>query len=951
LLERDGELRQLADALARAESGRGGVVALLGAAGVGKTRLLTAVRDMADERGMTVLSARGATLERDFPFGVARQLFEPLAIKATSRERERLFSGAAALSLNLISPSESPPQPAAASDPTLAILNSLYWLVANLAQRGPLLLVTDDAHWADGPSLRLLNFLAGRLDELSVLGVVAARPSEGASASDLLDELITTGAVLRLEPAPLSSAATTELVRSQFQADAEPSFIDACHETTGGNPFYLGELLREATREEIRPIGANAHLVRELGPESIAKAVVLRLAQLPPATARLAAAAAVLGDGAGLNEAAALADMDKSTAASAADALVNASVLEKGSRLSFIHPVVGTAVYSDLPPHERARTHARAALMLAAAGAPLDRIAGHLLVTDPAGEPQVAEILQAAARAARANGALDTAVAYLRRALEEPPPPEMRSTIFGELGSAEFRVGDPQGVQHLKQALELAESPHGRVEVVQELALGVAYAGEMPAAIQLLQGTIGSIQETEPDLALLLEAQLAGFAYLDMSTARLVSERLRRYDAEEIRGRTPAERLLLANLAYKRALAGEAAEQVSAIAERVLSGGLVEDQTVDSPAVMFAVMTLLAADRLEVADRAIEEALADARTRGSALGFALVTALRSNAHWRRGQMAAAEAEAHTAVEVGRAHGFEMGLPMALAFLVDALIERGEFDVAEREVTESGFGDQLEHSPHLTVSRLLLSRGKLRLLAGRAEEALNDLLTCGRRCEAWGARNPAIFAWRSNAALALAKLDKQGEARETAAEEVALARAFGAPRALGIALRAYGLVSGGREGIRLLEESVSVLEPTSATLELARALTDLGGALRRTNRRSDARKPLDRGLELAQQCGASLLAERAYSELSALGSRPRRPIRTGVDALTPSERRIAAMAAEGQSNKDIAQTLFVTLKTVEMHLSNAFRKLDIKSRRELAGALNRGEAKEVTATRA
>jgi len=183
------------------------------------------------------------------------------------------------------------------------------------------------------------------------------------------------------------------------------------------------------------------------------------------------------------------------------------------------------------------------------------------------------------------------------------------------------------------------------------------------------------------------------------------------------------------------------------------------------------------------------------------------------------------------------------------------------------------------------------------------------------------------------------LGRTDEAAELAREELKLARQWGAPRPIGIALRVLGLVHGGRRGEAQLRHAVTVLEPSGAQLEHARALIDLGGMLRRANRRADAREPLRRGLELAYRAGAAGLVKHAQDELAATGTRPRTLALTGVEALTPSERRVARMAAEGMANKEIAQALFVTVKAVEVHLSSAYRKLQIKSRTQLADLIS------------
>jgi DNA-binding NarL/FixJ family response regulator len=200
----------------------------------------------------------------------------------------------------------------------------------------------------------------------------------------------------------------------------------------------------------------------------------------------------------------------------------------------------------------------------------------------------------------------------------------------------------------------------------------------------------------------------------------------------------------------------------------------------------------------------------------------------------------------------------------------------------------------------------------------------------------------VLAWRSHLALALLGLGRRDEALELVREEVELARDWGSPRPIGVALRVRGLAEGGAEGIEMLRESVAVLEGSSARLELARSLVELGAALRRSNQGAEARELLREGLDFAIRSGARPLVERAEQELAATGARPRRLLLSGVESLTASERRVARFAAEGLSNKDIAQALFVTTKTVEVHLGNVYRKLGIGSRTELPQALG-GEA--------
>ena len=268
------------------------------------------------------------------------------------------------------------------------------------------------------------------------------------------------------------------------------------------------------------------------------------------------------------------------------------------------------------------------------------------------------------------------------------------------------------------------------------------------------------------------------------------------------------------------------------------------------------------------------------------------------------------------------------------FLAHVLLERGKISEAEQVIAEVSVEELL---PGHRIQPLH-GRGRVQLATGAPEQALSDFLAAGEAAESIHIRNPAYIPWRSQAALALRQLGRIDEAQALAAEELKLSRRWGASRTIGVSLRALGLVEGGQAGAQLLREAVAVLEDSPARLEHARALIDLGAAQRRSNSRSEARQLLRQGIELAHRCGGSALVDYANNELAATGAHPRTIMLSGVEALTASERRVAQMAAEDLTNKEIAQALFVTVKTVEQHLGRAYRKLDISSRRELGAAL-------------
>jgi DNA-binding NarL/FixJ family response regulator len=284
-------------------------------------------------------------------------------------------------------------------------------------------------------------------------------------------------------------------------------------------------------------------------------------------------------------------------------------------------------------------------------------------------------------------------------------------------------------------------------------------------------------------------------------------------------------------------------------------------------------------------------------------------------------------------------GWEMFLPSASAVLARAQVERGELAAAEAAVAIAE--DERTHE-NMGYPWVLHARGELRMARNQPEQALKDYLAAGELLlSKLSMPGPGIFAWRSGAALAAYSTGDCDTAQQLAEEDLALATRTKAPGMIGRSQRTLGLICGGGEGLDLLQRAADALAQSQSRLEYAHALVDLGAAQRRAGQRIDAREPLEQGFAIAEHGGATALAERARIELAAAGARPRKTLRTGVDSLTPSELRVATMAATGLKNREIAQSLFITLKGVEAHLHHTYQKLDIASREQLRDALAGG----------
>jgi DNA-binding CsgD family transcriptional regulator/tetratricopeptide (TPR) repeat protein len=930
LLEREDELRRLQRAIERACDGTGGLVSVHGPAGVGKTRLLARARSQAGAAGMRVLEARGAPLEATYAFGVARQLFEAPVLAAPDDERAALLSGAARLSERLFGEA-GPPLEAEGGEAAFGALHGLHWLTVNLADRGPLMLAVDDAQWADAPSLRFLSYLAGRLDGLPVVLVAAGRMPDPEAASPLWRQLAEDESGLALRLRPLSEQATADLVRASL-AGADDEFCRACHGATGGNPLFLRELLAALEQAEIEPTAATAPAVTTVGAPAVVRFVLHRLERLGPEATAFAQALAVLGDAADTRLAAEAAGLDQAAAAALGDRLVEADVLAPSQPPAFAHPIVRAAVYENLLPGERAARHAAAAALLAEAGAPPERVAAHLLEATPAGDPERVTVLRSAAARAAERGAPGAAATFLRRALAEPPPVEARGELVGDLGRWELARQEFGGAeQHLLDALATPADPAVHVRAGSWLARCAVATGRSAAAAAALEQLLADLEHSDRDRTLEVEAELVNLHMSQMPLRRLLPERLERF-GRRAAGDARFERVATVYAAVERSVRAESADAIADDIEAALAQG----PLASLPANFVAIMTLRQTGRYDTAARWLELALQAARAQGLSGQLAIVHGERAWLALARGAVADAALEAELGLElIGAGHFM---LPRLAAAATEAAIERGDL-AAAAEAVRRGTAEG-EHE-RLFLDELLTARGKLDSARGEPRQALADLLRVGELHESYGVRRPDD--WRPHAALALAALGESGRAEELAREQLERTRAFGVPRALGLALRAAGSVIGGAEGLALLEQAVATLEPSPARLELAHARAALGAELVRRRRRTDGREQLRAAVEAALACGATALAERARGELGAGGGRRARLELSGVSALTPAERRVCELAAGDATNREIAQTLFVTEKTVELHLTSAYRKLAIRSRFQLAGALASDEA--------
>jgi len=937
LLERAHELGVIDAALKRAWAGRGCCLRIEGEAGIGKSALMDVLAAQAAASGGCVLRARCSPLERNLAFGAVHQLLAGLSCSLDRPARELVLRGAAALATPFLAaataPSATLPAPA---DPMHGTLHGLYWLIANLAALTPLALLVDDVHLADAASLRFLGYLGARLDGLPVLVASAARPY--AEAVDPAAQLALTAALEArvLRPRRLSPQAARRLLERRLGAAVEEGFATACHQASAGNPFYLLELAREAVAQQIPPTAASASAINALKPSTLRHSIRERLAGLGATCQSLVAALAVLGGGEELALVAQLAGLALPDALNAADRLAGCGILAPGEPPTFAHPIVREIALAALPSGRRATLHRQAAELLGDRGASADRVAAQLIdaapCDDPAGRAATVGLLREAAADAAARGAVEHALRYLRRALVEPPPAAQRAQLLFELGSLGAARGEPEALAALEQAARLADSDELRARAQLTRACALALAGRAREAL----GALGAArkQRCDRELARAVELDLAALLRARYDSAA-AARRLLAIAANpgSRQGCAAWDPLAAGVLAWAQALDNRPADTVAALASQAPSGpGLAGLRLRLS---LPAAPALIWVDDPHAATRWLRSALASARASGAIADVALIGAWLAHALLRCGDLRGALGEGQAALALAREQRLRAveqiaGVPLALA-----QVEAGQASAA-LALTHQLDGPELE--PFGWFDNVRHARARALLATGQAAAAMAELEAIGVRHRRY-ASCPAELAWRSDAALAALRLGRRKQARRLAGRELELARAFGAPRTLGVALRALALVAEKPAArLSLLEQAVEALACSQDLLERARTLADLGAALRRTRGPRVARAPLREALELAHSAGARPLIDHIRTELAAAGARPRRERLRGAEALTPSELRVARLARDGATNREIAQALFVTLKTVEAHLASAYRKLGIRGRAELGVAL-------------
>jgi DNA-binding CsgD family transcriptional regulator len=917
VIEREAELGLLGELVDAAVGGRGGAALIEGEAGIGKTRLLGLVRDRALASGARVLYATADEIETSVPLAAGRELLGRAA---------RSVSPDGPARLGLLALDGALSEPMGAGSRTEEVVHALWWLIVELADERPLILLLDDAQWADDLTLGLLRMVARRAPQLPLALIAAARPAAPGGRHAVLSA---EHAFMRIEPRALSIAGTARLFEEVLGRPGSETVVARAHTVTRGNPLYLFELLQQARSLRLDPL--SDVFVDGRPPPQLVRLIGDRLTRLSSAARALACAVAVLGGDAEARRARVLADLDGSDAIGAEEELRGERVLD-AVEYAFTHPLIAAAAREAIGTVDAAELHARAAVLLAADGVDDQRVAEHLMRAPPCGDAAVVATLRRAAEAARRLGSLPTAARLLKRALAEPPAPLAVEAIDFELGLALLDGGEGDGARVLARLAQHALAVSLRFDAAGHLARRFAQDGRGSEAVAVLLATLETLDDIHRELRLELLVELAFIATYSDLDFHDQAMRMIAVEAARLTGQTPAERLVFLAAIVLR---GENLSDPAAAARELLALRLHRDYpggfAVGSLTLAAATLQVNA-DALDEAERAMDVLRADAEE--LAVPYLIAVALRQQAliAYQRGDLARCELEARSALEAGGEFANRLTTP----WLVMALAEQGRLQEAEQLLASAGMLGHLPPSVLLTAA--LGSRGCLRLAQGDAQRAVEDLAEARDRCAAFF-RQQIEPPWQPLLVEALVLADRGEEAADAAEAYAKLAAGWGTPRALGHAARMRSLVAPRDRAIALLEEARTHFANSHARLELARCLTELGAHTRAVGERRAARAILRDAYDTAHACRATALCDRAQAELLLAGGRPRPPAGAGTNALTPAERRVAEIAADGATNRDIARRLYLSPKTVEMHLHSAYRKLDLAGRAGLATALN------------
>ncbi len=904
LLCRTAGMARVDALLVAATAGRPASLMVAGEAGVGRSAFLRTAVARAEGAGFEVAAAQGSLAGRDVPFGIVRQLLNTILDRRKcgppkeSRALARILDGDHSVD----------------SEPATAMAE-LHAFCRGLSADWPLFIAVDDVTWADRVSQRWLAEL-GVLGSRRVAVVVAPATAPHPAGHELPPGLV---ALPRVDLGGLDAVAVQELASRLSGRRPETDIAQACVEATGGVPFLVRELLRAVSSEP------TIEEIRAAAPRPIADELSRRLSVVEPSAFELARAVAIVGERTPLPTIARLAKLELEVALDAADMLAEAGVLANAQPLRFVHPVVENAVRENLPVGSRISGHLLAANLLRDAGYGAERISPHLVAAGPLDLDWAADTLRSAAQGALARGAPDVAVGYLRQALREELPPDLRPIVLRELGRAELLIAPARALKHLCAAAHLLEDPVNRADVALLMVDALGQLGRDVEAAKVIMMARDELGDRDEELGWRLDVANTEIALREMPDPDSDRHWLLEKSDRSATCSPDWAGLRAVHWSYR----GVNREEVVRLARWT-----VESAELRPPRTTFwyALLALTHADELDTVEAHCVRGLEAAKRIGWRRHIAAALRCHGLVEARRGDLVKAtellEESVGVLCECGAEGNHETGV--GLAHLIEVQVRRGRADVAAELVRDHGLEGDLPST--WVTGHLLHARGRLRCTLGDAAAGRDDLLRGGRILRGFRMTNPAAAGWRTAAVSALLHCGDAERAAGLAEENLAAARRWGTPRAIGVATHAAALAAPGAPDGGLLREAARILAEAPAPVELAMVLNDLGRWSLRNDDLGAGQRILAQSAELARGCGAVTQAQ--VPGLTTLpAAQPGLP-----EALTSQELKVATLARRGRTNREIAEELHLSRRTVEFHLSAVYRKLGITSREQLGVAL-------------
>ncbi|MFH8469302.1 AAA family ATPase [Streptomyces sp. NPDC017991] len=872
LKDRTKELAVLDSASAEALSGRTRTVLIEGAAGCGKSSLLAAVAERAATKAV-VLHAEGTEPESSQPLGLLRQLLD--TVPADGRPQ-------------LPDPDEGPPRPE-------SLREFCTWL-HSFAAADPVVCSIDDLHHADELSLQYLRYFIRHVRSARILLVAAATPHHGSADSSLQSELLRSPASRYVRLRRLSRLGVAQMLDADPELSRHYGLVEDLHHISGGNPLLVRALLEDC--RAAWPETAEPRALRPVTGGLFAHAVDNCLRRSGRAAREVAAAFTVLGGLGTPERSAELLGISVSAAARGIAALTSAGILDG---CGFRHPAARAAVLDDFTSAEQAGLHRRVARLLHDTEPRSTAVTGHLLASAQADvpwseTPWATDMLRDHAERLLAGDEPRPAAAALELAYAACSDERIRIDITTRLSTVLWRFDPRRAESLLSSSLDTAE--------------GGTLTGPQLGSVAHVLACQGRVAE-----------------------AAAINDRI-----AESANRTGDTSLQLPELPGSRVLTSywdvpDAADRsAGTAAERVLEQSVLTDTTLH--ALNQAVRALAHSAQPERAAH-WSQSLAEEAERREAPGWqALFTTLHAEVLLRLGDLRGAELQASAALDVLPEPTAGAFASAPTAVLIRAHTMTGQFAAAADRLNRPA-DDQLFDSIHGPGH--LRARGLYHLATDQFHLALGDFIEVGRLLKRWHLDRPVVLPWRTDAAEALLRLGEVQQAERLIQRQLASPDARH-PWVRGISLRTHAKTVSQEERPALLGQAVEELRRSGDRVELARALGDLGRALQSVGEATRANTMTRRAWNLAHICGARPLCEetipgRASRDLTR--ERTLIPVTTAIDSkLSSSEQRVAALAAQGYTNREISLRLYITVSTVEQHLTKVYRKLKITRRQDL-----------------